>query len=72
MTQICETTGRDGLRMICRDILFWLEHAYMIFFFSELAMHQHFLFAWEAAGYFFLNLPTSIPLKSQMVRPLLY
>ena len=52
MTQICETTGRDGLAMISKNILFWLHRAY-IFFPSELAMHKLFLFAWEASGYFF-------------------
>ena len=72
MTQIFETTGRDGLGMICKNILFWLHHAYMIFFPSELAMHKLFLFAWEASGYFFPYLPMSIPLKSQMFHPLLY
>ena len=44
MTQICETTGRDGLSVI-----------YSGFFSSELAMHELFLFALDAAGRFFFS-----------------
>ena len=59
MTQICETSGRDGLSMI-----------YSWFFSSELAMRELFLFALDAAGRFFFQIfqPPSPVCKESTVR----
>ena len=42
-------------------ILFWMHHAYMILFVRAGHALNFFFFAWEAAGYLFLNLPTPPP-----------
>jgi len=72
---ICYTTGRDWhqptnpLKNVYDLQEFYLPHnPCMIFFSSELTMHDFFL-PWAAAGNVFSKSSSPPPFKSQMVRP---